>query len=151
MKIISHRGIVENSEFSENSPEAIDFAIKQGFEVEIDIRLIGEDFFLGHDTPDYKVEFRWLRDRLTRIWIHCKNFEALAFFNAIGYEFNYFWHQEDDYTITSDNTIWTYPKKKVYENSIIVDLNLLDGIEKYTRFKGICTDVPLKLKTLLSK
>jgi hypothetical protein len=151
MRIISHRGIVENSEFLENSPEAIDFAIKQGFEVEIDVRMIGEDFFLGHDTPDYKVEFRWFRDRLTRIWIHCKDFESFAFFNAIGYEFNYFWHQEDDYTLTSDKTIWTYPGKEVYENSVIVDLKLLEGLGQYEYAKGICTDVPLKMKTLLSE
>ena len=33
---------------------------------------------------------------------------------------HYFWHQEDDYTITSKGIIWAYPGKKLTNNSICV-------------------------------
>ena len=33
---------------------------------------------------------------------------------------NYFWHQEDDYTLTSQGYIWTYPGKSLTSNSVMV-------------------------------
>ena len=38
--------------------------------------------------------------------------------NTSGY--NYFWHQEDDYTLTSKNFIWAYPRKLYTPNTVIV-------------------------------
>lgn len=34
---------------------------------------------------------------------------------------NCFWHQEDDYALTSSGYIWTYPDKLLTDKSIIVD------------------------------
>jgi hypothetical protein len=51
---------------------------------------------------------------------------------------HYFWHQEDDYTITSKGFIWTYPGKKLFLKSICV----LPEKFNYEKIKctGICSD-----------
>ena len=50
-----------------------------------------------------------------------------------------FWHQNDDYTLTSQGLIWTYPKKLLYLNSICVlpELGYKGDINKCY---GICSD-----------
>ena len=57
---------------------------------------------------------------------------------------HYFWHQEDDYTITSRGFIWTYPGKKLFPNSICV----LPEHANYKDIncKGICSDFIDKYK-----
>lgn len=46
MKIISHRGNLNGpSPKTENTPEQIDFALKKGFDVEIDLWKINDKFF----------------------------------------------------------------------------------------------------------
>ena len=54
---------------------------------------------------------------------------------------NCFWHQQDDYTITSKGFIWAYPSKKLTKNSIAV----LPESSNYTLDElknsyGICSD-----------
>jgi hypothetical protein len=78
--LISHRGnlngkIVER----ENHPDYIDEAINLGYDVEIDIWVVDGYIFLGHDYPDYKIDIGWLTDRLDKLWIHCKNIEAILY------------------------------------------------------------------------
>ena len=40
----------------------------------------------------------------------------------INQDFNYFWHENDRFTITSKGYLWTYPGNKYSENSVIVNL-----------------------------
>ena len=51
---------------------------------------------------------------------------------------NYFFHQEDDITLTSKGYIWAYPGKQPIKNSIAVmpELNKDD----LTKATGICSD-----------
>ena len=53
--------------------------------------------------------------------------------NAIKAKFNFFWHQQDDFTLTNRGYIWTYPGKCITPMSIMVmpewkinNLNLYD-------------------------
>ena len=57
---------------------------------------------------------------------------------------HYFWHQEDDYTITSKGYIWTYPGKKILPKSICV----LPERVNYKKIDclGICSDFIGKYK-----
>jgi len=57
---------------------------------------------------------------------------------------HYFWHQEDDYTITSEGYIWTYPGKKLFNKSICV----LPETHDYKNLNclGICSDFIEKYK-----
>jgi hypothetical protein len=148
MKLIAHRGNITGPDPSkENHPEYIEQAIAQGFNVEIDIRYSPLDgrLYLGHDEPTYKIDWFWLGKYKEYLWIHCKNVEALYEFSYGTSGFNYFWHQEDDYTLTSTNKIWTYPGKPYTPRSVIVMPEWNKHIDQFVDLRvydcyGICSD-----------
>ena len=91
MILISHRGNINGKlESYENEPNYIDLAITKGFDVEIDVWVKDGIIFLGHDKPQYGVDFRWFKDRISKLWIHCKNVESVIFFKQSHYDFNFF-------------------------------------------------------------
>ena len=150
MKYISHRGNINGKiELYENEPTYIDKAIKEGFDAEIDVWCIKTEqfdytLFLGHDAPQYKIEFKWFIDRISSLWIHCKNIEAVLFFQECQHKFNYFWHQNDDITLTSLNYIWAYPGKQPIKNSIAVMPEIKE--DNVSLCFGICSDYIIKYK-----
>ena len=140
MFLISHRGNINGRfESYENEPTYIDLAISKGYDVEVDVWYKDGLLWLGHDNPDYGVDFRWFRDRISKLWIHCKNIEALLYFKECGYNMNYFWHQEDDVTITSIGFFWTYPGKRLTNNSIAV-MPEIKEFENLEISLGFCSD-----------
>ena len=135
MKFISHRGNINGKNLElENNPAHIKEAIKKGYDVEIDVWFI-DTFYLGHDKPEYKVTKSFLEN--TKLWCHAKNLLALE--NLQKLKTKYFWHQEDDYTLTSNGYIWTYPGKKLSKKSICV-LPELKKIRIPKYISGICSD-----------
>ena len=152
MKLIAHRANTNGPDASiENDPKQIDKCIEQGYDVEIDVRYDPktERLWLGHDTPDYPVTWWWLAGRADHLWIHCKDITTLHQFSNATNGYNYFWHQQDDFTLTSKQYIWTYPGKPYTNKSIIVcpewhdpDWDSLRVINCH----GICTDFVEKLK-----
>jgi hypothetical protein len=154
MKLIAHRGNIDGpNPLEENRPEYIEAAISDGYDVEIDIRYdtFDKKLYLGHDKPQYVITWFWLGNYIDNLWIHCKNVEALCEFADGTSEFNYFWHQDDDFTLTSKNYIWTYPGKSYTPKSIIVMPELNIPVEAYADLKvfncyGICSDYVGKLK-----
>jgi len=152
MKLIAHRGnLTGPNPVRENSIDYIDEAIAEGFDVEIDLRVEGNKCYLGHDESQYSVTLEWLRKYKDVLWIHCKNREALEKMSSASVQFNYFWHQEDDYTLTSKNHIWTYPGKEITQTSVVVmpewetDIDELGECKKILCY-GICSDYVSKLK-----
>lgn len=139
MKIISHRGNISGPEPTlENSPDFIQKALAKGFDVEIDVWLIEQDLFLGHDYPTYPIPLKFLQNK--NFWCHAKNFEALEF--MLKNDIQCFWHQNDDRTITSSGFIWTHSKSKELGPRSIACW--IDGKGQYpTGCYGICTDYPL--------
>lgn len=145
LKLISHRGNI-NGKFEgfENNPNYIDTAIGQGFDVEVDIRFTKGNFYLGHDYAQYQIDEEWLEERKDKLWIHCKNHKALEVLD--GTDYNYFWHHDDDVTITSHGYIWAHPKIEPLKNSIAVipesnNWNVKDCL-------GVCSDNIIKWKHL---
>lgn len=141
MILISHRGNINGRmESLENNPTQIDMTIKQGYDVEIDIWYKDGILWLGHDKPDYDIDLIFLTDRITKLWVHCKNIEAVVYFTEIfqEYPFNFFWHQEDNITLTSLNHIWAYPGKQPIKGSIAVMPELFN--DNTTKCLGICSD-----------
>ncbi len=139
MILISHRGNINGRfESYENEPNYIDEAIKEGFDVEIDIWFINNVLYLGHDKPQYGIPFRWIRDRLSKLWIHCKNVEAITYFKECNYDANYFWHQEDVLTMTSTGYLWVYPGNQPIKNSIAVMPEMYN--DDISLCIGICSD-----------
>jgi hypothetical protein len=138
---ISHRGNLLGKDLNlENNPTQVESVIKKGYDCEIDLHMVGKKLFLGHDEPQYDISINWLLEHSKRLWIHAKNFDALNLLNSKYKELNYFWHQEDDFTLTSDNLIWTFPEKQTSHNSIIVKLEYEADYLKNNIFYGICSD-----------
>jgi hypothetical protein len=139
MILISHRGNINGRiEEAENRPDYIDDAIELGYDVEVDIWVIEGTFYLGHDEQQYGVTLDWLNKRKDKLWIHCKNIEAVEFFNLLFETYNYFWHQEDTVTLTSKGFIWAYPGKQPITRSIAVMPELFN--DDISQCLGICSD-----------
>ncbi len=149
MRIISHRGCLDGPDPSiENNPNQIDCAIKHSFDVEIDLWMLDQNLFLGHDEPQYPITIQWLNKRSDKLWVHCKNIKALGYLSSHKSNLNYFFHQNDHVTLTSKTFLWVYPKMEFGENSVIVATNKSD-LKRLKDLKiqplGVCTDYPLAI------
>ena len=139
MILIAHRGNTNGPMKSlENEPSYIDLAISKGFNVEVDMWCIDGLLYLGHDEPQYVVDPRWFIDRISKLWIHCKNIEAITYFQNCEYEFNYFWHETDTIALTSSNYIWAYPGKQPIHKSIAVMPEINN--DSFDLCIGVCSD-----------
>lgn len=147
MKLIAHRGQFEGPDISlENKPGQIELAISYGYDCEIDLTIIDNVLYLGHDSPEYPISPDFLEQYKNNLWIHAKNLDGLYWLSRT--EYNYFWHQNDDYVITSHKYIWTYPGKELRSNSIMVmpewislDIDIM-SLPCY----GLCSDYVSKFK-----
>ncbi len=147
MKLIAHRGNINGpNKERENSPEYILESLALGYDCEIDVRYINEQLFLGHDTTDYKIDLLFLLDNSDKLWIHCKNIEALGYLIDFS-SLNIFWHQEDNYTLTSKGYIWCYPKMKITSKSIILMPEWNNFIYDDNGY-GICSDYITSIRSL---
>jgi hypothetical protein len=145
---IAHRGNLYGSDpEKENTLEAIFHALSLGFDVEIDIWVINDILYLGHSEPITIIDPLLLNKIGKHGWFHCKNLGALTYFKEHASDFNYFWHQEDDFTITSNGFIWTYPGKEVSMYSILVYLETPDAVTLALPLHGICSDNFLTITT----
>ena len=145
MILIAHRGNLDGpSPEKENHPDYIHAAVKQGYAVEIDLWFVAGDLFLGHDEPQYRINEKYL-DLLASdniLWTHIKNIEAFEYLAKNGKrEWNYFWHQEDDYTLTSLGHIWALPGSKLTPNTICVMPEKASYYEdEILNSQGVCSD-----------
>jgi len=151
MIFIAHRGLTQgpNSEI-ENSPDLILESISQGFECEIDLWIINQKIYLGHDQAQYQISSDWL-DK-SGLWIHAKNLEALSYLYTTKY--NYFWHENDQYVVTSHGYIWAHPASSLTENCIMVMPEYVDSTLNNIRrqvYKGICSDYIKDIKHDISR
>jgi len=147
---IAHRGNINGRNIKrENSPDYIKETLDKGYDVEIDVWCIDNEWYFGHDKPQYKVDlkmFIYEKKYDNRIWFHCKNFESLYTMNykhsLLFNQFEYFWHENDNFTLTSKRKyIWTYPNKKISKTSICVLPEISNYTEKDLNLcKGICSD-----------
>jgi len=148
MIYISHRGNIDGKKpHLENKTEYIDTAIQLGFDVEVDVWYIDGTWWLGHDGPQYEIDLDWLDDRSDRLWVHCKNKQAVEYLVENDYEaanINWFWHEEDTMTLTSFNYVWAYPGKQPIKKSIAVMPEMYKDDISYCI--GICSDVIQKYK-----
>jgi len=137
MIIISHRGNVNGPDkFLENNPPHINSLLLSNIQVEIDVWLDDDILLLGHDKPEYIINHEFLqRDGL---WCHAKNLDALDYMLKTNIK-NCFWHQNDDFVLTSSGYIWTYPNKMITKRSIIVDTETDWKYKNYNCY-GVCVD-----------
>lgn len=146
MIIISHRGNINGPEpKNENHPNYIDAAIAQGYDVEVDVWSVEGCVWLGHDGPQYNMPIEWLRERVDRLWVHCKNIDAA---HHLGHEFRCFCSDVDPYCFMSQGHIWTNDVSVRPPQNCVVPLLGIEDIKNY-QFKdaafAICTDYPTLL------
>lgn len=148
MIYIAHRGLLTGPDKKkENQPQQIRQALELGYHCEVDLWVLNDTLYLGHDEPQYHVTRDFLED--TRLWIHAKNLTALSWLCAQPDQLNYFWHESDKYTLTSRQYIWTNPGNNLTANSVMVmpeheDTTLTNAIE--ADCYAICSDYVKKIK-----
>jgi hypothetical protein len=137
---IAHRGNVNGkNESRENSPDYIMEAISLGFYAEIDVWVINDKIYLGHDGPQYEIQKDFLEN--PRFWCHAKNHAALTMLVKMGA--HCFSHDSDDYVLTSRGIIWAYCGKPLNEETIcVMPENSNNYSEKdLQNCLGICSDI----------
>jgi hypothetical protein len=143
MILISHRGNINGRMPNlENNPDYIDKAIEKKYDVEVDLRTHNGKIFLGHDAPQYQIDIEWLKSRSGYLWIHGK--DRQAFEVCLENDLHTFWHDTDDYTITSKNYVWAYPGKlAVGRFSILVMPERVWSVEEIQKMTcaGLCSDI----------
>lgn len=135
-KLIAHRGNINGPNERENAPEYINETLGKGYYTEVDVWGFPDDhketpgLWLGHDKPQYKTTVEYLLSRKDKLYIHAKNIYALG--QLLNYDFNCFFHDSDDATLTSKGEIWTYPGKKLIPGrSILVLPEWYDSLWAY--------------------
>jgi hypothetical protein len=148
MKLIAHRGLLEgpNKEL-ENTPNQILKALDKGFDCEVDLWYINGELFLGHDGPQYFVDEKFINS--IGLWIHAKNLAAFRWLTNTSH--TYFWHQEDDFTLTSNKFLWTYPGKELTMRSISVlpEWNDPEFTNLNLNCYAICSDYVERIKNII--
>ena len=155
MILISHRGNLDKINFDdENKPDYILAAIELGYDVEIDLWVVNKKLFLGHDHGEFAIDEKFLKEYEKKLWIHAKNDDALFFLSESKVLYNYFWHDNDKFVITSKKFIWPhcetnkdYFSKDLYvaKKTILVlpeKLGIYDIKKiKNKKYYGICSDI----------
>lgn len=147
MKLIAHRGNLHGPTPGwENTPEYCKAALLEGYEVEIDTWYDEEEdlFYMGHDNAVDVFPVNVLTCKAT--WLHAKDIKTLKRIQDCKL-WNYFFHQNDDVTLTNNNYLWTFPGCKLTEHSIAVvkDIDDLQWVCNYLNnnkrtLAGICSD-----------
>ena len=137
MILVSHRGNISGFNDNENNPILLNSVVDLGFQVEIDVWYLKNKLFLGHDSPKYEVDLKYIQN--SNFWCHAKSLDSLEF--MLENNVHCFWHQNDDYTLTSRGFIWTFPNKPVCKKSVIV-CHSLEETKKYSKMNiaGVCSD-----------
>jgi hypothetical protein len=142
VKIISHRGnLYGPNPSTENSPDQLLRAIALGYDVEVDVWYVDGKIMLGHDHPQHEVDKQFINKIINSAWFHCKNVQAMAFFDSQSLGYNYFWHQNDDYALTSHKILWTFPGLEVDDRCVVVMPEAYGKTRsEVINYWGICTD-----------
>ena len=149
MIYIAHRGNVNGpNPVRENSPEYIQEALGAGYDCEVDLFIISGSPYLGHDNPQYKVTEKWLNERKNNLWIHAKTFDSASWLANSKFEFEYFCHEKDNFTLTQKNYIWLHDLARIPNFKCIIPLIAREQVTKYKykNFYAVCSDYILDCK-----
>lgn len=141
MMLIAHRGnLFGPKEQFENDPDYLIQAIKTGCMVEADVR--GKDgwLYFGHDEMQYEMPEDYFEVYGAMTIFHAKNLEAMDI--LMDLKAHWFFHDTDDYTITSYGYVWAYPGMPVTNSVryIVVNKDAIAVPDKSDKIAGICSD-----------
>ena len=80
MRWILHRGNHTGPNTVENDPVQIYELLMKGYEIEIDLWITDDKFYLGHDKPKHEIHKYFLEYK--GLWIHCKDATTLEYMNT---------------------------------------------------------------------
>lgn len=144
MLLIAHRGNLKGkNQRLENTEPYIKEALAEGFDVEVDVWFTSLGWFLGHDSPLHKTTVEFLKT--PGLWCHAKSLTTLEALKREGVE-KFFWHQEDNATLTSVGVPWCYPGIYLETGVTVMQTANLPPTKVY----GVCTDWPVTLRAQLS-
>jgi hypothetical protein len=150
LNLIAHRGLIKGpSKTLENQPQNLRATLEQGYDCEIDLWVFDDRLYLGHDGPQFNVTQAFIEN--PKFWIHAKNLKALRWLTDT--ELNYFWHENDKFTLTSKGFIWAFPEQDLTNKSIRLMPEWADPeltTVKESVCYGVCSDYILKINELLS-
>lgn len=150
-KIISHRSnLTGPNKETENTFESILKSINLGFDVETDLWYEQNILYIGHDYDTkkfYKNTLDFLLEYNNKLWVHCKNIEALIYLLEFK-ELNVFGHDNDNYVLTSKHNMFCKPGYPSNKNSVIVmpEMAPVYVPEDFNNCYGVCTDYPIEVK-----
>ena len=138
--LIAHRGNINGPDKeNENSYYSINFALKMGFEVEIDLRFYNSKLYIGHDKAQNELDFKKISN-ISKVWFHCKDIESIEIIRKKNIK-KFFYHDTDNIALTSNGYFWTYPGHKITDNSIIVMPEKANYAKNDFHYcAGICSD-----------
>lgn len=152
MILISHRGNTNGiNNTQENNPEYLKLAINKGFKVEMDISYspYQKKLLFAHENTGLQFPFDedFLYQNKDNLLIHCKDIESLCFFRGKIASFNFFFHENSDFTVSSLGWIIAHSKVtgnilEKYKTEMIQMLPERKGFGKseLTNYFGICSD-----------
>ena len=137
MLFIAHRGNVRGPSNEENAPWHVEHALAHGFDVEVDVWVDENTICLGHDEPEYHIDMSFLSQ--DGLWCHAKNAKALSL--LLELDQTVFYHQEDNFTITSNGYIWSYPGCATEPKCIAMEAGFSENVARGLRnISGVCSD-----------
>ena len=148
MEIISHRGnLTGPSPELENTVASVEMAANF-FKVEIDIRKLNGEYFLGHDEPERKVSLQWLNYYRDKLFLHCKNADAYECDRL--QDFHRFMHENEDTVTCSRGNVLKHPNFKPLPNSynMMPENSEQETLQTVLKSSAVCTDYPLFFQSL---
>jgi len=140
--LIAHRGNIDGRIAErENHPDYVRKALSLGYHAEIDIHYVSGKLYLGHDNPQFEIDFSFLFN--ANLWVHCKNIEVMEL--LVGTTLLNFFAHEEGIIITLNGYLWTAPGLQLTNKSIAVMPEMSENWN-ISNAIGICTDYPKKYK-----
>ena len=141
--LIAKRGNISGPNPSrENTWTYIQEALDAGYYVECDLWVCDNQFFLGHDEPQEKIDITQLENPC--LFLHAKDIVTMHKLSEMFYFSDYspdvFFHQNDDLALTKKGLLWTFPGKTLTPTSIAV---LPENVIHWFNLEnaaGICSD-----------
>ena len=146
---ILHRGISISDSLSENHPLTIKHRNDNGYSCEYDIWFFNDTWWLGHDKPTYNVVCidTFIRQSADNL-IHAKDgatfAEIIKYCRERGYNNEIFYHTNEDYVLTSNMNIITYPGRYIVCSSICMmpeNAGREYSIDEHNNTTTICSDL----------
>jgi len=138
MDFIAHRGNYQGRDSTrENTQEYMNEAIEAGHHVEVDVQLLNGVLWYGHDNPQAWADEKFLAKR--EVIVHAKTIECIP--PLMHIDAHFFFHDQDDCTLTSNGWVWCYPGKHVQcSKGVWLDLHNKPLPDNIPAIRAICGD-----------